>query len=65
MVAPIALQYSATSTVPWLEKPQSSPTSSSMFSQIAIEAIDNGISAIWRASWRTPPALTPEAWRPA
>jgi hypothetical protein len=37
---------SATSTVPWLEKPQSSPTSSSIFSQIAIEAIDSGISAM-------------------
>ena len=46
-------------------KPQSSPTRLSMRSHSSIEATDSGISATCRASWRTPPALTPEAWRPA
>ena len=53
--------FSATSTVPWLSKPQSSPTSSSICSHSAMEEIDSGISARSRASWRTPPAFTPEA----
>ena len=57
--------FSATSTVPWLVKPQSSPTSSWICSQRSIEEIERGISARSRASWRTPPAFTPEAWRPA
>ena len=36
---------SATSTVPWLEKPQSSPTRSSIRSHNSIDEIDSGISA--------------------
>ena len=54
---------SATLIWPWLSKPQSSSTRSRMPCHSAIEATVSGTSATWRPSWRTPPALTPEAWR--
>ena len=36
-----------------------------MRSHSSMEATDSGTSAMCLASWRTPPALTPEACRPA
>ena len=61
----ISPSVSAILTWPLASKPQSEPVKLSMSCQISSDATESGISAGCRPSRRTPPALTPDACRPA